>query len=188
MLSAETAVGEYPIESVAMMDRIARRVQEDPLYLARCSKHPHRAGAHRSRCDQRRRLPGRGHGRCGGDRLLHNLGRHRFARRARAPRRADPGADGQTRAPPAGSLLLWGAHCVHTSDVKNFTDMVQKAARMALARNRRTRPAGRRHRRSSVWHSRRHQHSADRLGRSLKRTIQRGAGGRGSATAARLRR
>jgi pyruvate kinase len=27
--------------------------------------------------------------------------------------------------------VLWGAHCVHTSDVKNFTDMVQKAARMA---------------------------------------------------------
>jgi pyruvate kinase len=34
MLSAETAVGEYPIEAVAMMDRIAHRVQEDPLYFA----------------------------------------------------------------------------------------------------------------------------------------------------------
>jgi pyruvate kinase len=27
--------------------------------------------------------------------------------------------------------LLWGAHCVHTSDVKSFSDMVQKAARIA---------------------------------------------------------
>jgi pyruvate kinase len=27
--------------------------------------------------------------------------------------------------------VLWGAHCVHTSDVKSFTDMVQKAVRIA---------------------------------------------------------
>src|SRR6202041_1682562 len=33
MLSAETAVGHYPVEAVAMMDRIAHRVQEDPLYF-----------------------------------------------------------------------------------------------------------------------------------------------------------
>src|SRR5438876_6664962 len=33
MLSAETAVGQYPVEAVAMMDRIARRVQAGRLYL-----------------------------------------------------------------------------------------------------------------------------------------------------------
>ena len=27
--------------------------------------------------------------------------------------------------------LLWGAHCVHTSDVRNFDEMVQKAVRVA---------------------------------------------------------
>ena len=27
--------------------------------------------------------------------------------------------------------VLWGAHCVHTSDIKSFTDMVQKAVRIA---------------------------------------------------------
>ncbi len=32
MLSAETAVGEYPTESIAMMDRIIYRVERDPLY------------------------------------------------------------------------------------------------------------------------------------------------------------
>jgi pyruvate kinase len=32
MLSAETAVGEYPIETVSMMDRIINRVEVDPLY------------------------------------------------------------------------------------------------------------------------------------------------------------
>ena len=33
MLSAETAIGEYPSQAVAMMDRIARRVEKDPVYL-----------------------------------------------------------------------------------------------------------------------------------------------------------
>jgi pyruvate kinase len=32
MLSAESASGEYPIESVAMMDRIITRVEKDPFY------------------------------------------------------------------------------------------------------------------------------------------------------------
>ena len=32
MLSAETAVGHYPIESVQMMDRIIRRVEGDPIH------------------------------------------------------------------------------------------------------------------------------------------------------------
>jgi len=32
MLSAETAVGDYPTESVAMMSRIIHRVERDPLY------------------------------------------------------------------------------------------------------------------------------------------------------------
>ena len=32
MLSAESATGDYPVASVAMMDRIARQVEQDPLY------------------------------------------------------------------------------------------------------------------------------------------------------------
>ncbi|HYE00344.1 MAG TPA: pyruvate kinase [Alphaproteobacteria bacterium] len=34
MLSAETATGAYPVEAVAMMDRICRRVEHDPAYRA----------------------------------------------------------------------------------------------------------------------------------------------------------
>ena len=34
MLSAETAAGQYPVEAIAIMDRIARRVERDPLYRA----------------------------------------------------------------------------------------------------------------------------------------------------------
>ena len=32
MLSAETAVGDYPVEAVGMMDRILTKVEQDPLY------------------------------------------------------------------------------------------------------------------------------------------------------------
>jgi pyruvate kinase len=34
MLSAETAAGDYPVEAVATMDRIARSVERDPLFRA----------------------------------------------------------------------------------------------------------------------------------------------------------
>ena len=34
MLSAESAVGEYPVEAVATMDRVAIEVERDPLYEA----------------------------------------------------------------------------------------------------------------------------------------------------------
>jgi pyruvate kinase len=41
MLSAETAVGEYPLEAVEMMNRIVRRVEQDPLYRKiRDADHP----------------------------------------------------------------------------------------------------------------------------------------------------
>ena len=32
MLSAETAIGDHPLKTVTMMDRIARRVEKDPVY------------------------------------------------------------------------------------------------------------------------------------------------------------
>jgi pyruvate kinase len=35
MLSAESAAGQYPVEAVAMMDRIAKSVERDPSYSAR---------------------------------------------------------------------------------------------------------------------------------------------------------
>jgi pyruvate kinase len=35
MLSAESASGSYPVEAVAMMDRIATSVERDPSYQAR---------------------------------------------------------------------------------------------------------------------------------------------------------
>ena len=53
-----------------MMDRIARRVQEDPLYFSTLDASRMAHEHTNSGCDQRRRLPGRGDGRCRGDRLV----------------------------------------------------------------------------------------------------------------------
>lgn len=39
MLSAETASGAYPVEAVAMMNRIITRVEDDPLYRAQMATH-----------------------------------------------------------------------------------------------------------------------------------------------------
>src|SRR5476651_2565580 len=39
MLSAESASGSYPVESVAMMDRIIRRVEQDPYYRVMLDAH-----------------------------------------------------------------------------------------------------------------------------------------------------
>ena len=97
MLSAETAVGQYPIEAVTMMDRIARRVQEDPLYFATLDasrmppEHTNSDAISAAACQVA--ADGRG----GGDRVVHQLRRDRAARRARAAGGADPGADPEPR-------------------------------------------------------------------------------------------
>jgi hypothetical protein len=88
MLSAESAVGKYPVEAVATMDRVAIEVERDPLYEAII--HAQRIGPGRPRRRDLRRRPH--HGRdaqpCG-DRLLHGLGRDQPPRRPRTPPAAD---------------------------------------------------------------------------------------------------
>ena len=109
MLSAETAAGRYPIEAVAMMDRIACRVQQDPLYFPMLEstriEHEHTApdAISAAACQVAE------HGRRRRDRVLHDLGRDRAARRARAAGRADPGADLEPRHRPAARRAVGGA-------------------------------------------------------------------------------
>ena len=91
MLSAETAAGAYPLEAVTMMDRIARRVEKDPIWR-QMSDAPTGAAAHPHplRRDHRRRLPGRPLARRGGDRHLQppparpRSGRRASGRRCRS--------------------------------------------------------------------------------------------------------
>jgi pyruvate kinase len=130
MLSAETAVGQYPIEAVAMMDRIARRVQQDPLYfnalesdrMAHQDTNPDAISA--AACQVAQTL--------GAAAIVSFTSSGATAQRAARER---PSAPILALTPNLGTArrlaLLWGAHCVHGADIRGFADMVQKAVRAA---------------------------------------------------------
>jgi pyruvate kinase len=130
MLSAETAVGQYPIEAVTMMDRIARRVQEDPLYFATLDsgrmqpEHTDRDAISAAACQVADTI--------GAAAIVSFTSSGATAMRAARERPAAPILAVTPHIGTARRLaLLWGAHCVHLADIKNFNDMVQKAVRVA---------------------------------------------------------
>jgi pyruvate kinase len=125
MLSAETAVGQYPAEAVAIMDRIARRVQADPLYFAslqQVMEHEHTDpdAISAAACQVAATV--------GAAAIVSYTTSGATALRAARER---PGVPILVMTSSQGTArrlaLLWGAHCVHHADVKNFGDMVQKA-------------------------------------------------------------
>jgi pyruvate kinase len=130
MLSAETAVGQYPIEAVAIMDRIARRVQEDPLYFASLQRqlleheHTDPDAISAAACQVAATV--------GAAAIVSYTTSGATALRSARER---PGVPILVMTSSQGTArrlaLLWGAHCVHHADVKNFGDMVQKAVRAA---------------------------------------------------------
>ena len=130
MLSAETAAGRYPVESVAMMNRIASRVQEDPLYYSTLEstriEHEHTASdAISAAACQVAHL-------VGAAAIVSYTTSGATALRAARERPEAPILVLTSNLATARRLaVLWGAHCVHTSDVYSFTDMVQKAVRIA---------------------------------------------------------
>jgi pyruvate kinase len=130
MLSAETAAGKYPVEAAAMMDRIARRVHEDPLYFATLDagrlapEHTNRDAISAAACQVADTI--------GAAAIVSFTSSGATALRAARER---PSAPILALTPDLGTArrlaLLWGAHCVHLADIKNFNDMVQKAVRTA---------------------------------------------------------
>ena len=110
MLSAESASGEYPVEAVAIMDRIIASVEHDDLY--RFYLDAYQAQAERTGADAitLAARAGRAHHAVGGDRDLHDLGRHRAPGVARAAGPADPGPDHAHGRPPAS--WPWPGGCI----------------------------------------------------------------------------
>jgi len=130
MLSAETATGNYPVEAVEIMNRIACRVQEDPLYFSTLEgtriEHEHTApDAISAAARQVASL-------VGAAAIVSYTTSGATALRAARERPEAPILVLTSNLGTARRLaVLWGAHCVHTSDVKSFGDMVQKAVRIA---------------------------------------------------------
>jgi pyruvate kinase len=132
MLSAESAVGQFPIEAVQTMDRIGIEVEKDPSYDAM---------VHATRTPPQP---------TGADAIAAAV--HKIADTVQAAKaiicytatgstalrvaRERPGLPvmGLTPVLATGRKLsvVWGIHSVLTSDPENLTDMVRKACRIAF--------------------------------------------------------
>jgi pyruvate kinase len=131
MLSAETAVGKFPVEAVAIMDRIITEVEKDPHYRAildaRLPKPtPTDADAI---CDALRRI-------------AHTLNIAAIvtytssgfsALRAARERPEAPILSLTPSAQTARRMaLVWGTHSVQSEDIQRVQEMVDKACSVAL--------------------------------------------------------
>lgn len=131
MLSAESAAGAWPVESVAMMDRIAISVESDPGYAARLHFTETKADATTADAlaDAAREITGTVDAKT----IICFTSSGSTARRVSRERPAVPLLVLTPKLETARRLgLLWGSHAVHTRDVESFEEMVAKAKRMAL--------------------------------------------------------
>ncbi|CAK0771346.1 Pyruvate kinase [uncultured Gammaproteobacteria bacterium] len=130
MLSAETASGAYPIEAVSMMDRIARRVEQDPFYFTTMeAQHPDPRATPADAITAAARQ------------VAHTIGAAAIVTyttsgsttlRAARERPEVPILCLTARIETARRLCMsYGVFSVHTSDVDSFSDMVRKACRIA---------------------------------------------------------
>jgi pyruvate kinase len=130
MLSAETASGKYPIEAVAMMNRIILKVEEDPLYLS--FLHAHRIEPEHTAADAITAAAAQ---------VAHTLGVAAIvtyttsgstALRAARERPGVPILCLTAQLETARRLaVVWGTHCVRTEDVTNLFEMTDRACNLA---------------------------------------------------------
>jgi pyruvate kinase len=131
MLSAESASGQFPLEAVSMMNRIATSVERDPGYSARV--HFTETPADPTTNDAIAEAAANIVGTVGAAAIVCFTLSGSTARRVARERPSVPLLVLTPSAQTARRLgLLWGAHAVRTRDVANFEEMVGKAKRMAL--------------------------------------------------------
>ncbi|MDE8650756.1 pyruvate kinase [Novosphingobium album (ex Liu et al. 2023)] len=131
MLSAETAAGQWPVEAVTIMDRIAAKVEADVTYrerihLAETPPDATTADALSEACASiADTLPIAG--------IIIFTGSGITARRVARERPSAPMLvlTPSLRTARRGALL-WGAHTVLTKDIGSFEEMIAKGKRMAL--------------------------------------------------------
>lgn len=131
MLSAETAAGQWPVEAVTIMDRIAAKVESDSTYrerihIAATPPDATTADALSASCATiADTLPIEG--------IIIFTGSGISARRVARERPAAPMLVLTPSQRTARRVaLLWGAHAVVTQDIGSFEEMIAKGKRMAL--------------------------------------------------------
>ncbi|GJD65974.1 pyruvate kinase [Methylobacterium frigidaeris] len=134
MLSAESAAGRYPVEAVAMMDRIIRSVEGHKLYRSIVAASdpgeeetpPHAVATATATLAEALHAKAI---------VTYTASGTTAARVAR--KRPEPPILALTPslATARRLCLLWGAHSVQTGDVNSYEEMVTKAAHYAQAEN-----------------------------------------------------
>jgi pyruvate kinase len=130
MLSAETAVGRHPVESVSMMSRIIARVEQDPLYRRLMgAQHPEPEATAPDAIS------------AAAAQVAHTLSAAAIITYTTSGSTALRAARERPEVPilcltavcaTARRLaVVWGTHCVETGDVSSFSEMVDKACRIA---------------------------------------------------------
>lgn len=131
MLSAESAAGDWPIESVAMMNAIAEAVERDPGYAARV--HFTETRPDPTTADALAEAAGEIAKTVSAAAIICFTASGSTARRVARERPSVPLLVLTPQADTARRLgLLWGAHAVRTRDVGSFEEMIGKSKRMAL--------------------------------------------------------
>jgi len=131
MLSAETAAGDYPIEAVAMMNRIISSTEQNPVYHR--TVHALTPRPEPTAADAITIAAAQVSQTISAAAIVTYTMSGSTALRAARERPAVPIMVLTDQMPAARRFsLLWGAHCVHTSDVRSTQEMVEKACRIAV--------------------------------------------------------
>jgi pyruvate kinase len=131
MLSAESAAGAFPVEAVAMMDKIGRSVEADPVYSARV--HFTETPAEATTADALSESAAQIVRILSASAMACYTSSGSTARRIARERAQVPTLAMTSSMKVSRRLgLQWGVHAVHTRDVNNFEEMVGKAKRMVL--------------------------------------------------------
>ena len=131
MLSAESAAGAYPVEAVAMMNRIAEQAEQDPMYraLIEASPTPPEATAADAISAAARQVAET----LGAAAIVTYTTTGSTTLRAARQRPTVPILALTPKRDTARRLaILWGTHCVFTDDPTDFTEMVERACRIAV--------------------------------------------------------
>ena len=132
MLSAESAAGQYPVEAVATMNRIAEEVETDATYrsiIQAQRAEPEATGAD-AIADAARQIAETLD--LAGDRVLDLLGLDRRCASRASGRSRRSSRSRRTSRPAASSSVVWGVHCVVAEDARDLDDMVDRACRLAF--------------------------------------------------------
>jgi len=130
MLSAETAAGSYPVETVTIMSRIAAQAERDPLYLPILNAEW--AEPEATHVDALSAAARQVAETLGSAAVITFTSTGATALRAARKRPGVPVLALTHDVRTARQLaLVWGVHSVHTDDATDFDDMDERACRIA---------------------------------------------------------